>query len=1271
MSRRLGARVVASAAAALLVIAGLIAVFLVFRPEGKPGEAPRSSAERTGAAPLAVGALPPAAPPGSEGPEPAALDPAPAPTVAEDAVPPEEPAGPISIEGRVVDLDGKGIEGARVVAVSNTRWTDFFSSLEERFQGSQNPFSVMRRVRDVCMEELAKLPRTESKEDGRFAFHALAAGEYRLLASHSDFLPELETWVIVEEAIVEDTIVEGAIVEGNEPARVEIRLAKGFAIRGKVLEPNGQPLARAAVSALAAEEAGQKGMARMMRFLSGILDGRMAILAGGAETAEDGSFALTSLEPVAYEVTIRREGYAVKRIPKVPAGAEGLVVVLERGRQVLGRVLDPDAKPLAGAAVELRPRMPDLNNNPLVIFQADLDLFGEGTREVKTGDDGRFALGGLDPGEFDLRITKEGFPAHDQPVEVGAEAGAGDVDLGDLALEAAQVIAGRVVREDGKPLAEARVRARPAPPGGTSVFNPVERMTEEAARESASGEDGRFALTGLAAGEYVVTASAEGFADAEVAAVKAGDEDLRIVVSEGLTLSGVVLDARERLPVPGARVMTAGSRRGTTSGDDGRFELKGLKAGEAQVPPLARSGQVFIFVRHPDYAQKGENVTLPRAEASEPFEVLLDPLVMLLGVVVNEEREPVPGARVRVESPGMPELMAAMSGSASGVKAVFSAADGSFAVPRTAGGFGPMAETGLELVATHPRYASAREKLAGLELAAGEGIEIVVRAGSVMSGRVLDPAGEGVAGAVIRLRRAVKLGPELMFFQRLLPKASGQTYYSGAGGAYRIERLEEGAYDIEVLALGSARKLIEGFLVEGKEVAQDITLETGGSIAGRVVGAAGEPLAEVEVVAVAAVEAAGDGEKDARQFLDEMLLLTDSGIARARTASDGSFELQNLPDGVFSLIARRNGYAPLKTPPLRPGDAAGDLVLERLSSIVGRVADALTGAPVPEYQVQAVKLSESGEADWSGGFGGPRDYKGSDGVFAYEGVKAGRYRLGVKAPDYVTSSREVVVEPSLDTEVEILLHPGRRLRGVVLDAASGAGIPGVEVSLHRTGGDQDPVRSAFWSFQTRATTAEEGAFEIKGVEDGEYAVSLSHGDYYRTSGASPSGASPPGDRLVVPDAEREELRFTMLPAGRLQGRISGLPEADGMREQIYVELKLLAAREEARGEGVASPRERKDGAPGGEPPAPAGEMGTTQTWVNPADGSFEAASLRPGTYAVGIRRQTFRIDGGALGEGAVTAIGAATGGEQVTLPLGEVEIGAGRTARFEKGYPRE
>jgi hypothetical protein len=313
-----------------------------------------------------------------------------------------------------------------------------------------------------------------------------------------------------------------------------------------------------------------------------------------------------------------------------PGRVQALELALELGASVRGTVVDERSRPLAGALI---------GAHSDALFAALVDLPGT---ERPTGADGTFEISGIPSGKLRLWATLEGY----LPKELELEAlRAGEVRAGvQLVLESGNVLAGRVLHEDGRPAAGCELHA-------TLHGNPP------STRSLRTAVDGTFRLTGLT-GESVdleATLRAPGATptarervwSARAAGVSPRTSDLVLTLSELYTLAGRVQDDLGRnvlrfeitaVPAGDEPLAQRYERRITLpiESDVGVFELAGLKRG---------AWYVYATAKALTY-EPGTLVRLP--EELRPVPIVLRRTASLSGVALDAEQKPLAGAIVEV-----------------------------------------------------------------------------------------------------------------------------------------------------------------------------------------------------------------------------------------------------------------------------------------------------------------------------------------------------------------------------------------------------------------------------------------------------------------------------------------------------------------------------------------------------------------------------------------------------------------------------------------------
>ncbi|MHC4899359.1 MAG: carboxypeptidase regulatory-like domain-containing protein, partial [Planctomycetota bacterium] len=214
---------------------------------------------------------------------------------------------------------------------------------------------------------------------------------------------------------------------GGTEARIDLVLKCTATVTGTVFGPAGRPLAGAMV---------------------GISGGSRPTGAGTVVTGDDGHFTLHPSRRGKPYLWTHRRGFAIdRRYIELAAGTTHVLVHLQRGHFVAGRVTDPDGQPVPGARL-----------------RAYLGRSAGLRNDVITGADGRYRL--LDLPEQKLRLTVSA-PGH---VTVRRRELVLDSESFDIVLQRSVVLRGRVVDgSSGAPIQEFRIRVLKRSKGGVGM----------------------------------------------------------------------------------------------------------------------------------------------------------------------------------------------------------------------------------------------------------------------------------------------------------------------------------------------------------------------------------------------------------------------------------------------------------------------------------------------------------------------------------------------------------------------------------------------------------------------------------------------------------------------------------------------------------------------------------------------------------------------------------------------------------------------------------
>lgn len=747
--------------------------------------------------------------------------------------------------------------------------------------------------------------------DGTFRFDRVPAGSRSLLARAPGRLPAAFTRI--------------PVAAGEERGGLALSLRPGAALSGRLLDPEGRPVADALLTALAPPLDAEAGRARTAPDGTFLLEGldrgamRVRVLLPGEPFPDP-------LRPL-FDAVVPSEGNEwrlpsrapLEGIVTDPAGEEprGFVVVarLERGppggllletaREVERVPLGPGGafatRPLPEGRYRLRAESPDgrlaaadaevsagpsprvslvlstgssvrgrVVTGPLVedLRRVSLRLLLGGKAEgglppAVVEESGAFSLHGVPAGEHDLVVSLPGLaPVVLRNIVVPPEGGV--LDLGDVLLGQGATLRLRVY--DGNRAPWAGVEAAVVDDAGLR-------------REETTGGAGMALFGGLAPGPHLLEVRLPTGALLRRPIDAPADGEFEEVLDLGLDPPGTVTVRRAGGPVPGAAVRVLDAVRGAGA-YAASAEVAADHRGVARVPGLPE-GPVLVEVTPP-----GEPPVRLSLEASRgALEVDLPADGIEGRVVAAADGSPVPGASVRAWSP---EPAAGDVAEALRLRGFTAAADGAgrFRFPSLPAGPWVLEASGrgLGTARTGPVRVLRGGGATPVEIA-------LARAGRV-AGTVRDGAGRPVPGAFVEATDTAT--------GALLP---GGRARADAAGSFALGGLAPGPLVLTARAGGIGASPPEPLsLAPGEERTLDLSLLPGGTLEILVVGPGAAPLPDASV--------------EVRDFLGIPVPLEEgSGGAGAplraegRTGPDGRLRVPGIRAGVYRVRAWKGGVA--------------------------------------------------------------------------------------------------------------------------------------------------------------------------------------------------------------------------------------------------------------------------------------------------------------------------------------------------------------------------
>ena len=798
--------------------------------------------------------------------------------------------------------------------------------------------------------------------------------------------------------------------------------------RGRVALPGGRPAAGIEVELLP----------QTTRYTFGrqVLEGlHYPEPAARALTAGDGSFVLEAPTTGMWMLYLAAEGYRPMLYYFLPLLEDTQVPPLELTAEstVSVRVLGSDAGPQAGARVlaELPASPQDQSGGQ--------DDWRPAWRQAFTDSSGVARLGRARDEALHIYAYA---PGHREAERPGVRANSITVHL-----ESATVFELQIVDRRGRPVPGAQVRIGerrwPVELADESGSVHVPRVTEGEQLIEILGADGGQAE------RWMNPASSP------------PDELQRITLPRAVDREGRLLDARTKAPLAGAFAWLGGRPAGFVLTDaTGTYSLS--------VPAEA---DLWVWGAAPGYLKDAAQSA--SATAAGPT-VSLQRAARARGVVVDENDHPIANAEI-VASLDLAHRAARISyGAMRQLERDVSATDGGFSI----GSLHP--DLSYYLRVEKPGYANAELHLPNPRSDTVDELRIALERGRVVTGVVIGPSREPIAGARVELEKSPRSGdPRQIWLSHLANQGKGRDGRTDGSGRFAIHDLASGNYTLRASAAGYAPNrlgVVEVPAAAGGTDLGEVMLQLGVHIEGRITDADGMPLEGAQVFASS--EQAG-------------IVSIGPEDDQPSTSSDAS--------GVFSLANRRAGEKVdlrVELPGFATGSLAGveaptyqpvEIELHRASRVRGRVLDE-AGRPIGGAQLK-LQVQFTGARTRAARQHGTVT-SDEDGVFLIDNVDPGEIQLTTRADGYaVNELKSLVVEPATDLDgVTVILQPGASVTGQVTDPA---GQP-VAFAQLMVQGSANAFAATVRHF---ARTDGEGRYRLEGLSAGRQSISATHDDF--------------------------------------------------------------------------------------------------------------------------------------------------------------------------------
>jgi len=756
---------------------------------------------------------------------------------------------------------------------------------------------------------------------------------------------------------------------GEVKDNIVITLPHGFVAQVRVVDKQRQPVPNAQVNV---SRTGEQGIRRSMSV--GCADPSKPDC---HRTGADGLMTVRTTEGK-HDVMVFGDDVSPVRLQNqmITAKAATIVVTVDRGIEISGRVVRPDGTPAADATVD----------TPTGVMP----------RSAETAADGTFKLIGVASGPTVLTAHSSDGILSSPPLTVTAPA-----KNVTLTIPRGARIEGRVLdRATQQPVTDFTVGL----PTRSQRMVPAEPRAEK----TIHADDGSYAIDNVPPGTVDLVVRAAGYVSGTRGDITAEDgktvTGIDIQLDRGAAISGRVTAGGT--PVAGADVRPASQRMapmmsqqisasgaGATTDGDGFYKLDGIAEGDRLIE-FHKQG--FVTAQKPVQVKAGNDVHL---------DVELDPGKELRGRVVDRSGSGIAGANISASGAGERRAgpMAVTDGD--GMFVLSGLTEGKYEVSARKEGMVSGDAIDVDLPQTRP-------------------LTLTLDAGATINGRVSGIPAEQLPQVIVTASGGT---------------SRNQTT-ADASGNFTLPGFPDGQVRVDaILTAGGQRRMApsktiviengaaptvelnfeEGITVSGRVTKGGAPVSNGSvsfiPIGGRPAPARSTPGVSPGVVGgVVSGTISSPGADPARQFVNAMI------------GSDGTYIAAGLSIGDYSVRVSTSGMTMYQTRYTAAASGTFDIDIHG-ATLRGRVVDAKSNAPLSDARVMLTsRLPANGSAATD-----------SDGRFVIDSLTDASYDLQVNREQYATTSQKVVIANGSVADVEVRMEQTPAITIRVTDSATG------------------------------------------------------------------------------------------------------------------------------------------------------------------------------------------------------------------------------------------
>jgi large repetitive protein len=869
------------------------------------------------------------------------------------------------------------------------------------------------------------------------------------------------------------------VKDGEEVKGADFYLVKEAKISGIVTDKSGNPVAGASI---------QAGWGTFRRIANVSLE--------QARTDKNGDYTIKGLaigEAVSLEAD--HDDFAPKKagpfILKKGEHRENINFILTQGASIKGKITDLKGKALSTGRATYSLGL----GNFFGAKMGSAIAMYEGGDYSKADDNGNYEIKHLAPGTYSVLARADGY-VYDlkNDIIVKEEETKEGVNF---KLGEAVSLAGYVKNSNGEGVDDAKVIAF-----GIDFKTPFIGYKN-------TDTDGYFRIENIPPRSYMITVEKNPFPSLREMNIKAPNEKLELILKEGGSVKGVVLDHKTREPVEVYEIKTEFTTSNifgggmmnrdrtlnkTESIDDpeGIFEIKGMKEGKHK-----------LKVKAAGYAEgEKSGVKIKNGECVEGIVITLKPGSKVEGKVVRmQDKSPVSGAIVKIADGGtnIMGMDTSMFDRGPVKNAAITDNEGNFLIENISSGL-------ITLEVIKEGYIKGKKMLFILDGQDKKDVEIELASGGTVIGTVVSKStGKTIPDAEVTFTGQGLIADMVPFFRK-------QTA-TDSGGMFEFKTVPAGKQNIKITHDDYSGKIVENLIIEEGKTndAGLIELTSGGSIEGLVLDIDGKPIASA-------------------------LLMSNgsSGLRQTNTTADGEYSITELIPGSYTvtLIPDQEGImfgqAPQsqeKQATVKEGEVTElNFMLSpgySLSGTITRDGETVNDVTISCQSTDYLETLREGGSQ----------FVTSDGKYEFKEMKPGPYTITVQRGQANSGgSLQTLYTARLDLQEDTVYDislPTMSIEGRITDAVTGDPLAGAQAYIVRASDPQTAeniVKSGQWTFVSESTDSD-GFYKIKDIQEGDFTLLAKHKDYsYKTLSMN-----------LVEGETKKDINFALDPGLSIKG----------------------------------------------------------------------------------------------------------------------------------------